>query len=133
MRLELTKRTDLAVRAILQMAKSEGDEPSKGADLADALGTTLAYLPQVMRPLVQAGWVSSLPGPLGGYRLSVSPSSISLLMLIEAVEGPTRDDRCVLRGTACPAEEECAMHGAWARARDALLAELDQTPLSKLR
>lgn len=132
LRLELMKKTELALRAFLALADSASDGPTKGASLAVELGTTSYYLPEVMRPLVQAGWVKSVPGPLGGYVLAADPPSVSVLMLIEAVEGPTRDDRCVLRGTPCPAEDLCAMHAAWARAREALLVELDQSPLSEM-
>ncbi len=126
------KKTELALQAILFLASNEREEPTKGASLAAQVGTTASYLPEVMRPLVQAGWVSSDPGPLGGYALATDPQSITLLMLIEAVEGPTRDDRCVLRGTPCPAEDVCAVHGAWSRAREALLVELDETSLSAM-
>ncbi len=132
MRLELTKRTDLALRAILLLRSQEGDRPTKGRALAAALATTPTYLPAVMRSLVRAGWVSSEPGPHGGYALTERPQTITLLMLIEAVEGPTRDDICVLRGTPCEINDRCAMHEAWSRARDALLAELSQTHLSDL-
>jgi Rrf2 family protein len=132
MRLELTNRTELALRAILLLEAFEGDRPTKGRDLAAALGTSATYLPLVMRPLVQAGWVSSGSGPQGGYALTESLRTITLLMLIEAVEGPTRDDICVLRGTPCAVGDECAMHGAWSKARSALLSELNQSLLSDL-
>ena len=133
MRLELMKKTELVLRAVLLLADEASDVPTKGALLASKLGTTAAYIPEVMRPLVEAGWVKSAPGPLGGYVLVANPQSITLLMLIEAAEGPTRDDRCVLRGTPCPAEEVCAMHDAWSTAREALLFELDETPLSNMK
>ena len=132
MRLEVRRITDLALRSVLSLAEEARDEPTRGASLAAKLGTTTSYLPQVMRPLVRAGWVSSDPGPRGGYILTADPQSITLLMLIEAMEGPTRDDRCVLRGTPCPAVDACAMHEAWSRAREALLGELGQTSLAGL-
>ncbi len=127
------KKTELVLRAVLLLADEASDVPTKGAFLASKLGTTAAYIPEVMRPLVEAGWVKSAPGPLGGYVLVANPQSITLLMLIEAAEGPTRDDRCGLRGTPCPAEEVCAMHDAWSTAREALLFELDETPLSNMK
>ena len=132
MRLELMKKTELALRAALFLADHAGEGPVKGASLASELRTTVSYLPQVMRPLVQAGWVSSDPGPLGGYQFAADLRSVTLLMLIEAVEGPTRDDRCVLRGTPCPDVDGCAMHEAWSTAREALLAELEATSLSNM-
>ena len=47
--------------------------------------------------------------------------------LIEAVEGPFEDGRCVLREAPCPAIEQCGLHNAWSRARRALIDELRQT------
>ncbi len=127
MRLELQRKTDLALRAMTQL---NGATRAKGPDLAAAIGTTPAFIPQVMMPLVQRGWVQSEPGPTGGYRRAVELAAVSMLDLIEAVEGPTVTDTCVLRGGPCPAEENCALHDAWMRARSALLDELAAIPLT---
>ena len=67
------------------------------------------------------------------YVLVANPQSITLLMIIEAAESPARDDRLVLRGTPCLAGEVCAMHDARSIAREALLAELDETPPSDMK
>ncbi len=128
MRLEITRKADLALKAVAELDRAEG--LVKGADLADSIGTTLPFIAQVMKPLVASRWVVSEPGPTGGYRLEADTSTVSLLELIEAVEGPTVDGSCVLTGTPCPAIEQCALHDAWSRARDALLAELARTRIS---
>ncbi len=130
MRLELTRKTDLALRATRVLSAAE--RQVKGAELASAIGTSPQFISQVMTPLVREGWIDSEPGPTGGYTLAVQPVDISLLDLIEAVEGPTADGRCVLRGTPCPPVEPCALHDAWTRARDALLHELSETPLTEV-
>jgi Rrf2 family protein len=124
MRLELTSKTDLAVRALRMLVEVGGAEPVKGPALAAALGSTVYYLPQVMRPLVEMGWVLSASGPNGGYRLAPSPDGISVRQVVEAVEGPIVDGRCVLRHSACPVVEPCALHYAWSRARSAMADEL---------
>ena len=69
-RLEMTKKSDLALKAMRCIGDAEG-ETIAGRTLADKLGITTHYLPQVISPLVKAGWVSSTPGPRGGYRLIV--------------------------------------------------------------
>lgn len=125
MRLEITRKTDLALQALRVLAETEN--PVKGKDLADRIGTTAPFIPQVMKPLVEAGWVGSDRGPTGGYRLSADLTRTSVLALIEAMEGPTADGNCVLQGTPCPAIDRCAMHDAWSRARAALLTELSKT------
>lgn len=67
MRLEVTRKTDLALRA---MRALQPGGTKKGKDLALLVGATDHFLPQVMSPLVRRGWVVSEPGPRGGYRLS---------------------------------------------------------------
>ncbi len=128
MRLELNKRTDLALRA-MQTLCSYGDRLA-GTDLAETLGTTHPYLPQIMSPLVRKRWVSSTSGPRGGYELVAQLDSISVLELIEAMEGATDTDTCVLSGEICNSSDPCALHGAWSQARDALLRELSSTSLA---
>lgn len=124
MRLEISRKSDLAVRALCRLA---GNGRIKGSELAASVGTTQPFMPHVMTPLVQAGWVSSDPGPHGGYELMADLRDISMLDLIETIEGPTIDGRCVLRGGPCPAIDECALHNAWVPARDALLKRLADT------
>jgi Rrf2 family protein len=101
-----------------------------GSELAETLSTTHQYLPQVMSPLVRQRWVSSSRGPRGGYRLEVGLESISVLDLIETMEGPTDTHTCVLSGETCDASDPCAMHGAWSQARDALLHQLSSMSLA---
>ena len=128
MRLELAKRTDLALRG-LQALHTNGARLA-GTELASVLETTHQYLPQIMSPLVRRRWVTSTRGPGGGYRLDVDLGDITVLELIEAMEGETDTATCVLSGETCDASDPCALHDAWSQARDALLAELDSTSVA---
>lgn len=127
MRLELSNRTDLALKAFALLA-SNGD--TGGISLAKGIGTTTNYLPQVLRPLVVNGWICSTPGPGGGYRLCTDLDEVSVLEVIEAMEGQLDQDQCVLRGAPCPAPEPCALHDSWQKARGALLEELGSTSVA---
>ncbi len=127
MRLELSKRTDLALKALAHLA-TNGD--SSGTEMAESIGTTTNYLPQVLKPLVMEGWICSTPGRGGGYRLCVDLEDVSILNVIEAMEGETDVGQCVLRGAPCPAPEPCALHDSWVRARGALLEELGSTSVA---
>ena len=129
MRLEITRRTDLATRALLALDPARR---TKAAALADAVGTTAGFLSQAVSPLVARGWVGSDPGPTGGYRLLVDLEDVSVLDVIEAVEGPTDDGRCVLEDRPCAAQGPCALHQPWVHARAELLARLAATPLATL-
>jgi len=127
-RLEITRRAELAIRALAFLGGS--GERVKGPALADALGTTVKFVPQVLGPLVRAGWVSSDPGPAGGYRCQVALGDVSALAVIEAVDGPTDLGRCVVADRPCQAADPCVLHVAWAQARSELVRVLGATPIA---
>jgi len=130
MRLEITRRAELAVRAMSSLASA--GRPLKGAELATALETTAGFVPQIVGPLVKAGWVRSDPGPTGGYRLVAPPDDLSVLQVIEAIDGPTDAGRCVVVDRPCDARDRCILHDAWADARAELVRTLDATRLTAL-
>ncbi|MEZ5246025.1 MAG: Rrf2 family transcriptional regulator [Acidimicrobiales bacterium] len=129
MRLEVTRKSDLAVRALRVLA--EASARMKGPALADAVGSTSGFVSQVLNPLVRNGWVQSDPGPSGGYALAADLGSLSVLAVIEAIEGPTDSGRCVLADRACNEAGTCALHVPWLRARAQLLGELDSTSVAE--
>ncbi len=94
--------------------------------MAREVGTTASFLPQIMSPLIRAGWVISERGPGGGYILT--DDSISLLDVIEATEGPTVDGRCALRDAPCPGEVPCQVHHVAVAAREMLRDGFSQIP-----
>lgn len=122
MRLEITQRADLAVRALVVLSRSPAR--LKSGDLAAALGTTAGFVPQVMGPLVREGWVRSVPGPAGGYEPSIGIDELNVLEVVEAIDGPTDSGRCVVADRPCAATEPCALHVAWGSARRELVSSL---------
>jgi Rrf2 family protein len=125
MRLELTRKTDLALRAFRALVAADDRVP--GRALADLVGTSTPFIAQVMGPMVRAGLVTSRPGPSGGYALGTGAETASVLRIIEAVEGPIDPYRCVLAGGPC-GTDVCSVHYAWQKARAALEAALGDAP-----
>lgn len=128
MRLEITRQADLAVRALVTLGLTS--TRMKSAELAEALDTTAGFIPQVMAPLVRAGWVMSDPGPTGGYHSSIDLDTLSVLEVVEVVDGPTDTGRCVVADKPCDGVSPCALHVAWTRARQELMSVLQAMPLS---
>ncbi len=129
MRLELTKRGDYAVRAMIALA-GDGDGLMSARTIAAEMAIPPRFLPQVMADLVRAGLVEGVTGRSGGYRLSGAPSETSLLTIVEAVEGTSRRETCVLRGGPCGRDGTCAVHGAFADAEEAMIGALDSVTLA---
>lgn len=133
MRLELGRRADYAIRAAVDLARHHDDgERRKARAIAEEMAIPTTYVPQIMAELVRAGLVESVAGRSGGYSLARPPRSVSLLGVVEAVEGDILSAACVLRGGPCRWSDMCAVHVPWSRAQHALLASLGDTSLADI-
>lgn len=133
MRLELTKRGDYAVRAMLALARADGVGLLSARRIAEDMAIPVRFLPQVMGDLARAGLVSAAPGRSGGYRLARASESISLLDVVEAVEGDSRRRSCALRGGPCGWDGQCDIHDVLFEAQEGLLRVFSGATLAALR
>ena len=131
MRLELTRRGDYGIRAMLALGRARGERLSAPV-IANSMDIPIRFLPQVMGDLARAGLVRSRAGRQGGYVLGRAASLIDLLTIIEAVEGDTRRRTCVLRGGPCQRDGLCAVHEPFAEAQAALRERLASVSLETL-
>ena len=132
MRLELTKKGDYAVRAMLALARDPGDRPVSARRIADAMDIPVRFLPQVLGDLSRAGLIVAAPGRAVGYRLTRPAAEVSLLDVIEAVEGDSRRRTCVLRGGPCGLDGHCDVHAVFFAGQEAMLTELRNATLADL-
>jgi Rrf2 family protein len=79
-----------------------------------------------------AGLVTTYRGAGGGVSLSRPSAQISLLHVIEALEGPIQLNRCLIEPDRCPRNEHCPVHDIWAQAQTDLTTLLDATTFDKL-
>ena len=132
MRLELTKRGDYAVRAMLALARGSGNGLLSARRISDAMSIPVRFLPQVLADLQRAGLVEATAGRTGGYRLAKDPASISLLDVIEAVEGDARRQSCVLRGGPCGKDGICDVHEVFLAGQEAIRGTFASATLAEL-
>jgi Rrf2 family protein len=100
--------------------------------IAASMTIPARFLPQVMQDLVRAGLVDGRMGRTGGYRLARVPAAISLLDVIDAVEGDSRRATCVLRGGPCGRDGYCAVHHVFFEAQEAMLDRLSEATLAEM-
>jgi len=86
--MKLSRTVSYAVRATLQLAKSESSAPIPCSRLASDGGMPERFLLQILRMLVTHGILRSTRGVDGGYSLNRPPDQVSLLEVIEAIDGP---------------------------------------------
>lgn len=133
MRLELTRRGDYAIRAMIALAQVPPEDGLLSARrIAGRMSIPAAFVPQVMGDLVAAGLVAATTGRSGGYRLARPAAEISVLEVIESVEGDGRRIACVLRGSPCGSDGFCDAHAVFFAAQEAMLDRLRVASLAEL-
>jgi len=131
MRLDLTKRSDYAIRAMLALTKAR-DGLLSSRKIAEEMKIPPRFLPQIMGDLTRAGLVDAHPGRAGGYRLAQPANSVTLLRVIEAVEGDPHRQICVMRGTPCGQDGQCGVHDVFYAAESAILEKLSGATLQSV-
>jgi Rrf2 family protein len=112
--LELSRKSDYALRAVIYLARLSPDRYGRVSEIAEAKNIPQAFLAQILPLLANRGVVRSQQGARGGYALMRSPSEISFLDVIEAVEGPVRLNKCTGEThDDCSLVQSCEMHSIW--------------------
>src|ERR1700693_1226713 len=88
--MKLTRASSYAIHAMMYLADQEDQRSVASHHIARARKIPERFLLKVLRPLVSARILISLPGPNGGYHLARPANKISLLEILEAVDGPIR-------------------------------------------
>jgi Rrf2 family protein len=89
--MRLTRASSYALHAVVFMAtQKQQNKPVASHHIAKARGIPERFLLKVLKPLVSARVLHSVKGPNGGYRLARTAHDISMLDVIEAVDGPIR-------------------------------------------
>lgn len=126
--MQLTDRTDLALRLLLYLAVHD-DVRVSVAVIAQAYSSSEAHLSKVAQALVHAGFLDSAPGRGGGVRLARAPSEIRVGAVVRALE-PTPIVACFVPDVGCPVAGPCGLQPALRAARDAFLGVLDGVTLA---
>jgi Rrf2 family protein len=132
MRLELTRRGDYAIRAMLALSAPDVDPWMSATRISTAMSIPERFLPRVLRELARAGLVQARTGRTGGYRLARPASTITVLDVVSAIEPDDDPRRCVLRGIPCGLDGRCAVHETFDEARTAMQGRLAATTLAEL-
>lgn len=108
-----------ALTALAALARLPNGGYMGAAEIAGIIGAPPNYLGKLLKALGDEGLVESQKGKGGGFRLTRTPSSISLLEVMEPVGRVSRMSGCFLGRPRCSESEPCAVHDRWIKARSA--------------
>ena len=137
--MKLTSRGELALKAMLELAKVEGrpDTGLSAAEIARRCRASVKFLEQVLVQLRAAGFVVSTRGRMGGYRLARAADDIFVGEISRLIDGPLAPAPCASVSQHrpcdwCENEAECDLRTVWVEVRDAIARVLDSKSLGEL-
>ncbi len=102
--LALTKKSGYGLIAMAHLARLEGDELASAREIAETYDISTSLLMNALKELSAAGYVESVRGAQGGYRLALGPEEINVADLVAAIERPVALAECL---TDEVGDEEC--------------------------
>jgi Rrf2 family protein len=118
MSLIFSRECEYALQAVLFLALRREGEMTSIKDLVKILGLPYHFLAKILQRLTQKGLLISLKGPQGGFALAMPADEITLLHIVQAVDGTDFTRTCVLGFAECSGTNPCAVHKRWQTIRE---------------
>ena len=106
----LRRNTDYALRMMVGLAKNFNGDPVSARHLATEGNFSYQLACKLLQRLHKAKLVKSVMGPNGGFVLSKAPNSVTLMEIIEPIQGGIRMNKCLIGGEGCEFETNCQVH-----------------------
>lgn len=130
--MELTRKGDYAIRGIVYLAGQPPNKISLLSEIAAAVDVPQTFLAKIFQQFSKTGIVKSFRGTGGGFLLAGPPESITLLQVVEAVEGPILPNRCVLQPGECERDSFCTVYPVWQQVQQQVRGILKNVTLKDL-
>ncbi len=130
--ISISQQTDYAARILLYLAMSEPDTRVTTQEIAREKLIPSALIRRIVTKLGSVGLLKTTKGRGGGIALGRPASEISMLDVVEAMEGPMVLNQCTEDPAFCPFTVHCAIHAAWQETRKLLEDHLKEYTFDKL-
>jgi Rrf2 family protein len=129
--MRLTAKSEYGLMALVNLAQRGDGEPVSAREIAEAERIPIKFLEQLLVPLRKEGLVKARRGSHGGFTLGRPASAITVLEVVEALEGPLSPSPCDV-GRDCPRTSGCAAAPVWEKAGQALRDVLGSTTIAQV-
>jgi len=127
------RRVDYAVRALAYLAGQQEERLVPCAEIEVRQGIPRHFLSKILRCLVEGGYLDSVAGARGGFRMKRSAGTISVREVYECFEGELCLVECLRdQGGACSYARVCTQIDVWRRARQKLLEYLESVTIAQI-
>jgi Rrf2 family protein len=130
--MQITRQADYALRAMLYLARMEKNKRSATSQIAREQQIPPSFLAKIISQLSIAGLINTSRGARGGVLLAFPPEEISLLQVVEAIDGPISLNQCTLSPITCNFNEICPLHPIWCDLQKQLVERLRTTTFAAI-
>lgn len=129
--MQITRQADYALRAIMYLARLGPKERAATKKIAEDQKIPPSFLAKIISQLSIAKLIDTSRGAHGGVVLARPASQISLLEVVEAIDGPIALNECTVSPGRCENADNCPLHEIWQEVQDELVSKLRSTTFDK--
>ena len=129
--MQITRQADYALRAMLYLAQLAPNVRAATSQIAEEQSIPPSFLAKIISQLSIAGLIHTSRGARGGVSLAHQPEDISILEVVEAIDGPISLNECCVDAESCPFGEKCPLRPLWCEAQSGLVEKLKTTTFSQ--
>lgn len=130
--MQITRQADYAVRAMIYLTQLGNERRASTSQIAQEKHIPPSFLAKIVSQLSVAGLLQTSRGARGGVSLARAPEAISLLDVVEAIDGPIQLNECVGDHSACSFGNDCPMKPVWCDAQHELVSRLSSTNFAQM-
>jgi Rrf2 family protein len=130
--MQITRQADYAVRAMIYLTQLGNERRASTSQIAQEKQIPPSFLAKIVSQLSVAGLLQTSRGARGGVSLAKDPEAISLLDVVEAIDGPILLNECVADHSACSFGDSCPIKPVWCDAQHELVSRLSSTNFAQL-
>lgn len=131
--MQITRQADYALRAIHYLAQLDPNQRASTSQIAEEKQIPPSFLAKIISQLSISGLIHTSRGARGGVSLARIPEEITVLEVVEAIDGPIALNECTFSPSSCPFVGDCSLHEIWVETQDKLINELRRTNFAQFK
>lgn len=130
--MQITRQADYALRAMIYLAKMPPNTRAATSQIAEEQRIPPSFLAKIISQLSIAGIIHTSRGARGGVSLAHAPEDVTVLQVVEAIDGPIYLNDCMGDPESCPFGPECPIRPLWCNTQSELVEKLRKANFAQL-
>jgi len=128
-----SRSAEYAIRAFVHLTRVPEGKYAMVKNIAREEGIPTHFLAKILQQLARKGLLRSSKGPTGGFHLRQKPQEISLMHIVQSLDGLADYEKCASGLAECNDEQPCGMHDAWTALRKRIIEYLEHTSIADIQ